>query len=256
LIDLGYFKQTVFQEIDDGDAFFVSRLQTQTNLYWNKDDEHPLALLDLLKEQSETCGEFALYLGAKARLKTRVVFVKVPPDILEERRRKAKAAAKRKGRMCSQRHLDLLAWALFITNAPIEMLSSEQVALIYRVRWQIELVFKLWKSQAKMKEVGVCRIERVLCQFYARLLGVIIFQWIIAEYRFPKNGELSIPKAFGVIQRNATRLLDAIADGWDEVSTIMNKIAQDFQRFAKKNKRRKSLSTYQLLAQSSIGGLT
>ena len=252
LIDLGYFDQTVFQEIDDKDAFFVSRLQTQTGLYWNKDDEESLDLLTLLKEQTQPCSELMLYLGRKTRLKVRMIFSKVPLNILEERHRKAKAAAQRRGKTCSQRHLDLLSWALFITNVPIESLSTEQIILIYRVRWQVELVFKLWKSQAKMKVIGDWRIERVLCQFYARLLGVIIFQWVVAEHRFPKNGELSIPKAFGVIQRNATRLLDAIIDDWYEVATIMYKIVQDFQRFAKKSKRRKSVSTYQLLAQAGV----
>ena len=81
LIDLGYFKQTVFKKIDGGGAFFVSRLQTQTNLYENEDDEHPLDLLNLLKEQSETSGEFTFYLGVKARLKTRVIFAKIPRKI-------------------------------------------------------------------------------------------------------------------------------------------------------------------------------
>ncbi len=253
LVDLGYFDQKVFRDIGGGDAFFVSRLQTQTGLYWNRNDEQSLDLLALLKEQTQVCGEFELYLGAKARLKTRFVFAKMPPEVVEDRRRQAKAAARRRGKTCSQRQLDILSWTLFITNVPIEDLSTEQVILIYRVRWQIELVFKLWKSQAKMKHIGTWRVERVLCQFYARLLGVIIFQWIASEYRFPKNGELSIPKAFSIVQRYAVRLLDAIATNWYEVAIIMHKIVQDFQRFAKKCKRRKSLSTYQLLVQSGTG---
>lgn len=250
LIDLGYFDQTVFQRIDDREAFFISRLQTQTNLYLNKEDANPIDLLTLLEEQAQSCGECTLYLGYKARLKVRVIFAKIPPEVLKERRRKAKKAARRRGKTCSKRHLDLLAWALFVTNVPVEYLSTKQVILVYRVRWQIELLFRLWKSQAKMKLIGSWRIERMLCQFFARLLGVIIFQWFGAEHRFSDSYELSLPKAFDIVKRNAIRLLDAIASNWSEVATVMRKIEQDFRQFAKKNKRRKSLSTYQLLLQA------
>ncbi len=137
-----------------------------------------------------------------------------------------------------------------MTNVPAAWLSPEQVALIYRVRWQIELVFKLWKSQAKMKLIGHWRIERVLCQFYARLLGVILFQWLTAAHRFLATGELSLPKAFDILRRHTTRLLAAMIDHWHDVPVVLEKIIRDFQRFALKNKRRKSLSTYQLLLEA------
>ena len=72
--------------------------------------------------------------------------VRVPQEVADRRRQKAKDKAKSKGRTPSQAYLALLDWTLFVTNVPAEMLSGQQVATLYRVRWQVELVFKLWKS--------------------------------------------------------------------------------------------------------------
>jgi IS4 transposase len=41
---------------------------------------------------------------------------------------------------------------------------------LYRVRWQIELLFKLWKSQGRLDKSLGHRGERVLCEVLAKLL--------------------------------------------------------------------------------------
>ncbi len=46
----------------------------------------------------------------------------------------------------SAEYSELLAWSLFVTNAPDELLTGKDVVVLYRARWQIELLFKLWKS--------------------------------------------------------------------------------------------------------------
>lgn len=250
LVDLGYFDQTTFDSIDQNGAYFISRLQSQVGLYEEVDAPQSIDLLTYLRQLEADVHERDLFMGSTARVAVRLVSIALPADVVEERRRKARAAARRRGKTCSQRTLDLLAWALFVTNVPHQWLTAQQVALLYRVRWQIELVFKLWKSQAKMKMIGDWRLERVLCQFYARLLGVILFQWLSAPHRFFDNAELSLPKAFTILRRHTTLLLDAITRHWLEMPILLEKMIGDFQRFALKTKRRKSLSTYQLLVQA------
>lgn len=250
VMDLGYFDQTTFATIADADAYFISRLQSQVGLYEQVDDQQTFDLLSYLRQAGSGCHEKDLFMGRKTRVAVRLVAIALPADVVAERRRKAQVAARRRGKTCSQRSLDLLAWALFVTNVPTAWLTPQQIAHVYRLRWQIELVFKLWKSQAKLKFMGEWRIERILCQFYARLLGIILFQWLSAPYRFLTQGELSLAKAFHMMQRYATRFLDAILDNWLDVPEILEKIVGDFQRFARKNKRRKSPSTWQLLLET------
>ena len=247
LFDLGYFDQQVFKDLAQAQAYFVSRLQTQAALYWASDDSQAVDLLAVLQSQPARRGELTVYMGRHARVPVRLVFDRLPSSVVAERRRKAKAKARKRGQTASPHRLALLEWALFMTNVPADWLTPDQILVVYRVRWQAELVFKLWKSQAKLKCVGTCKPARVLCQFYARLVGVVLFHWSVAPWRFATMSELSLPKAFRILQRYALRLLDAIAAGWTTVPDVLHRLAEDFLRFAPKNTRKKSPSTYQRL---------
>ena len=247
LMDLGYFKKSHLADIDQLGAYFISRLQTQTGLLAQVDDEQIIDLPHFLSSLPGTQGEVKVYLKAKRTFCVRLVYARLPDEVVAERRRKAKLNAKRRGKSCSQRHLDLLAWALFITNVPSDWLSPQQISLIYRVRWQVELVFKLWKSQACLDGVGYYGLARVLCQFYARLLGLILFHWSVAPYRSIPSGEISLPKAFAVFQRFALRFMDVMRLHARGLAQLLQRLADDFQRFALKTIRQKSPSTLQLL---------
>lgn len=247
LMDLGYFDQKTFAHIAESGGYFISRLQSQVGLYEIGAEQSNFDILAYLNQVGMSSGDTTVLMGSKQRLAVRLISIPLPADVVAERRRKAQAKARKHGHTCSQRTLDLLAWALFVTNVPCAWLSAESIALIYRVRWQVELIFKLWKSQAKINRIAAWRIERVLCQFYARFLGVILLHWLSAKQRVSQWGELSLPKAYAVLRRQTTRLLDAIADTWFTVASVLDKIIKDFRRFALKNKRQKSLSTYQLL---------
>ena len=249
LMDLGYFKKSHFAAIDQAGAYFISRLQTQTGLLAQAADGHPLDLPRFLSGLPGTDGEVGVYLKTDRTFSIRLVYACLPDEVVVERRRKAKANAKRRGKTCSQRHLDLLAWALFITNVPSDWLSPQQVMLVYRVRWQVELIFKLWKSQAALDGIGSYGLPRILCQFYARLLGVILFHWSVAPCRFTPAGEISLPKAFEVFQRFVLHLVDVIRQHGRGLAPLLQRMAEDFRRFALKTIRRKSPSTLQLLIQ-------
>jgi len=249
LMDLGYFKKSHLDSIDQAGAYFLSRLQTQTGLLAQADDEHLIDLPRFLSRLEGTQGEVNVYLKDQRTFAVRLIYARLPDAVVAERRRKAKRNAKRRGTSCSQRHLDLLAWALFITNVPSDWFSPQQVMLVYRVRWQVELVFKLWKSQACVDAVGHYRLVRVLCQFYARLLGLILFHWSVAPRRFLPSGEISLPKALQVFQRFASRFIGIMRQHGRGLAPLLKRIDDDFQRFALKTIRRKSPSTLQLLIQ-------
>lgn len=254
VFDLGFFKKQRFAELEQAGGFFISRLQTQTALYGQADEGATLDLLAVLQQQAAAEGELMVSMKAKRWLSLRLIYSRLPEAVAEQRRRKARANARRRGETCSQRHLDLLGWTLFVTNVPTEWLSAEAVRLVYRLRWQIELLFKLWKSQAKLDRLGDWRLERLLCQFYGRLLGLLVFHWLVARQRCWPSGELSLPKAFRLLQRHALRLLAALLISHQAVNRLLAKLSQDFRRFARQTKRRKSPSTYQRLL--NLGGLT
>jgi hypothetical protein len=244
LFDLGYFKQGALAAIHQAKAFFVTRLQTQTALYWQLVDERQADVIGYIEQQKQPSGEVLVYLGAKARLPVRVIYHSLPDEQVAKKRRQAQRNAKKNKRVCSERLLRFLAWHMCVTNVPATRWSVSQVLLVYRLRWQIELIFKLWKSQAKLSTLRYDRPERVACLLYAHLLGLLIFYWLIAPYRAPTDcTELSPVKAFKLLQTAIPPLIRRIAAGWQKVPSRLARFYRDLARFAQKSIRLKNPST-------------
>lgn len=249
LFDLGYVKFEQLQELAKQEAYFITRLATRIVVYRSTEEQQPLDLVDYLRQQAEH-GEVGVYLGLNKQVRVRLIFQKLPRQVIEERRRKVKRTAQRKQHGLTAKHLALQSWNLFITNVPPEWLDSQQVLQLYRVRWQVELLFKLWKSQAKLGQVGRYRKARIVCQLYARLIALVLFNWLAVPWRVSERGELSLPKAWRVFQRFVVRLLEVIAGSWHTVPHLFTQMVDDFLRFALKNSRRKSPSTFRQLVLS------
>lgn len=243
LFDLGYFKKTVFKGLADQQAFFISRLQSQTQLFADPTSSHVLDLLALLRANPAPIQAYPLFLGQQERVQVRLIAYRLPQATVEERRRKAHLNAKRHGKTPSAAYLEWLTWTIVITNLPADRLSDEPILQLYGLRWQIELIFKLWKSYARLDQVRHWGVIRLRCQFYARLIGLILFHWLTAPFRDSTLGELSLPKAFRLLQRYALRLLKVIPTAALDFAALINQLTQDFLRFALKEPRKKSPST-------------
>jgi len=46
------------------------------------------------------------------------------------------------------------------------------------VRWQIELIFKLWKSYCGLREFAHLRRDRILTELYARMIGLVLTHFL------------------------------------------------------------------------------
>jgi hypothetical protein len=253
LCDLGYFKLTSLRDIIAGQAYFISRLDTQCGLL-DPTTEERFDLLAYLRQSLADRVELNLWVGCAMQLPCRVLAVRLPPDVVEERRRKAKDNARRKGRTLSTQKLAWLEWSIYITNVPAAMLALRQVVLIYTLRWQIELLFKLWKSEAQLDRVAGKRRERTLCEIYAKLIGMVVFHYLTAPVRWAER-ELSPTKALQTFRRHALEFAQALGSLPDLLNAL-DKLICRWQRFALKDKRRKRLSTcrrIELVAVQSLG---
>ena len=59
------------------------------------------------------------------------------------------------------------------------MLCVEEALVLARARWQIELLFKLWKQHGQIDEWRTTNPFRVLCELYAKLIAMVIQHWIL-----------------------------------------------------------------------------
>jgi len=239
---LGYFVLARFRAIDEHQAYFLSRFDTKTAIF-DAATSAPLDLLAWLRAHPESRFEQSVLVGSQARLRCRIVVVRVPQEVADQRRRRAHETARRKGRTPSERHLELMNWSLFITNVPARMLSLEQVVLLYSVRWQIELLFKLCKNECALDRIAGRRRERVLSELYAKLIGVVVMQFLLAPYRDHER-ELSTVRSVRIIQHHVTRLITSMGNLDQLIETLQNLVAR-FLKNGRKDKRQKRLTTYQ-----------
>jgi len=169
--------------------------------------------------------------------------VRCPQEVADRRRQKAIENGKRKGRTPSQEYLALLDWTIFVTNVPPEMLSVKQVVLLYRVRWQIELVFKLWKSYCGLGRIAGVRRERVLTELYAKMIGIVLTHFLVAPLRMPEgagaNREIS-PVQVRQILRRFARQLNQVLACLDDLVNVLEETILHIRHFGFKQKRRKN----------------
>ena len=167
---------------------------------------------------------------------------RVSQVVAQQRRLAAHKKAQREGYCCSPAYLVLLGWDMLLTNIPD--LDSRAIFLLYALRWQIELLFKACKSQLAFDHIGHWSRPRIFCQFYARLIGLVLSLAFTADVRFADDFELSFPKALQLIQSAIPTLLHVMRLHWRGWLTWLSRLKQDFLRFASKAKRKKSPSTY------------
>lgn len=127
--------------------------------------------------------------------------------------RVARQKAKEKGYTPSKAHLELLAWNLFITNVPGTVWTPETVVKVYPIRWQIELIFKSWKSHCHLAAINAKKKETVLCYLYGRMLLVLINYALYPQVR----SALWVKKQREVSLLKLVRHFQAMADSWMKV---------------------------------------
>ena len=241
LSDLGYFVLARYRTLAEQQAYFLGRLDPKAAVLTVTGE--PLDLLVWLQTHPEPQFEHDVLIGNQERLPCRLVVVRVPQEVADARRRKAYATARRKGRTPSARHLDLMNWSLFMTNVPATMLTLRQVVTVYRVRWQIELIFKLWKSECALDRIAGRRRERVLSELYAKLIGIVMMQFVLAPFRDGER-ELSVVKVVHIIQHHVPHLLERLSN-LEQFTEALQALAARFRRNGLKDKRQKRLTTYQ-----------
>jgi hypothetical protein len=209
LADLGYFDLDCFVQDNQRGVYWISRLKTGTIVYDAMGRR--LDLLAWLQGSDEIQRDVPIRIGAKQLLPCRLIVQRVPQEVAEQRRRRLRDYARKKQVPLREETLALAAWTLVITNVPVESLSLDEILVLLRVRWQVELLFKLWKDRAKVDEWRSQNPWRILTEIYAKLIGLIISQWIfqIALWSFPNR---SLTRAIHMIQKFAPLMIFTFDD--------------------------------------------
>ena len=177
LADLGYFTLKGLKKLGDSGGYWLTRVPANTLA---AEESNPKEFRPLPQwVTGEETGDRPILLGKSHPLRCRLLWQRVPSEVSQQRRRLIRKEAKRRGRTPSRNQLAMADWTLLATNVPPEMLTVEEGIQLMRLRWQIELVFKLWKSHVEVDEFASHKPWRVCTEFLAKLVAATILHWFL-----------------------------------------------------------------------------
>ena len=71
---------------------------------------------------------------------------------------------------------------LILTSLDVAQFSAEDILAIYRLRWQIELLFKRLKSLLHLDELPAKDPDLVRCWIYAKLIAALLLEEVAGPF--------------------------------------------------------------------------
>jgi hypothetical protein len=250
LADLGFFSLARLAAIVAQQAFFLTRFKLHTRV-WDAAGRCWDDIVGLLEQQGGDVVDIPVWLGAQRAVAGRLVAVRAPKEVVDQRRRRVREQARLDGRTPSAAQLAAVAWSIYITNVPAERLPVDAVLAIAAVRWQIELIFKTWKSQGAIDQSRSKKPWRVICDVYAKLLAMLVSHWVtlIEVWGYP---ERSLVKAIAVIRKSAISLAEDLhAYNQAGLRETLTKMARVMKTTCRMTTRKSAPNTYQVLMELS-----
>src|SRR6266496_2117137 len=246
IADLGYFSLDHLRALGAAGVFWLSRLQVQTAVF--APTGHRLDLIAWLRQHAATPAstiDQPVTLGVGQHLPARLLAVRVPDEVSATRRRKLKAEAQRRGKTVSQARLTRADWTILVTNVPLTLLTTEEALILARARWQIELLFKLWKSHGHLDASRSQKPDRLLCELFAKLLALLIQHWLflVTCWRAPNR---SLVRAAQLVRQFALALAIACTAP-AHLAIAIRRLAAGLAAGARIDSRRRRPGTWQLL---------
>jgi Transposase DDE domain len=241
LADLGFFDMDLLAGYQLNGVFWITRVPPQTLI--KVADGRRLSLWRYLSACPAVRLEEAIEVGAG--LPGRLLAWRCPQEVVSRRLQKALVNAQKKGKALSAAQRAMCAWTVLLSNVPAERLSADAVWIVYRVRWQVELLFKRWKSLGGLAQSRGEKPYRVLTEVYAKLLGVVVRNWLLL-LAGPSNLRRSAYKSFQEVQSWARVLLLVLGND-SLLMQVLAQLAETLRRVAAINRRKARPATFQTL---------
>jgi Transposase DDE domain len=207
--DLGYFSLDDLYEMDQRGAFYVSRLKRNSRIY-TKNPEPEFHADGRVKKSSEylpldvekimvqvkpgdTLEIPDTYIGKEQKLPSRVILYRLTEPQVKKRQKREAYKERTKGKAGSPQGEHLIEVNMYTANIPPDFVPMEKMHDLYSLRWQIEIVFKIWKSIFQIDHCKEIKLERLQCHFYGQLISILLCSSTMFRMR-----ELLLSKKTGI----------------------------------------------------------
>ncbi|MBN4066570.1 IS4 family transposase [Simkania negevensis] len=197
LRDLGYFSIPCFKKIEEQNAYFLSRFKGGVGVY-TLDNEEIKDLGKYLDQKAKENRVVEVYvlIGAQDKFPVRLIAYPVSKQIYAERMRKKRRNTQKSKKTISNNSRSLAKYTILITNIPEEMVSAEEIGTLYSFRWQIELLFKTFKTRVNIHMIRGQSAERVECYIISYLISILAMTRIYSQLAIYSHNHLSRELSF------------------------------------------------------------
>ncbi|MEX0135226.1 IS4 family transposase [Bacillus nitratireducens] len=265
--DLGYFSLEDLDQMDQRGTYYISRLKLNTNVYVKnpnpeyfkngsikKQSEYiQINVIEILNQlkPGETVEYQQAYIGDKQQLFSRLIFHRLTEAQLKKRLEKIAEKEKSKHKTYSDKSKLAAGLNVYVTNVPWEWVPMEQVHELYTLRWQIEIVFKTWKSLFDINHCRTVKQERIECHLYGKLIAIFLCSSTMFKMRQlvlqKKQKELSEYKAIGMIQDHLFFLYQAIQKNTQEVTKLLIRLFHLLEKNGRKSHRYEKKTVFDIM---------
>jgi len=265
LTDMGFFTIKTMRQMDADGLYWLNYAKADLKLIDHRGVKYSLPQY-LAAHGADRIDEMVT-VGVREQLPCRLIAFRVSEEAAEQRSKRAnkntKGRAKgsrsdvrvgkkrkppkkdgRKRHRPSQKRLQMAEWTVLLTNVPTELLTGHEARVLMRARWQIELLWRLWKERG---QVDIWRSEkpmRILCEIYAKLMAMVLQHWLTLLGCW-NNPHRSIVKASQAVQLLAPSMVLSLT-GLFSFKALLQISATMMQR-ACLNSRAKRPNTSQML---------
>ena len=268
LADLGYYKSDFLKEINGKEAFYISKIKNNTAIYiknpnpeiykttGNIKKSTEFIKIDIYKyieelEEYQTIELNDIFIGEKKELKPRLIITKLSKEHTKQRSNRHKESVNKHRGSLNPRSVSWNSLNAYITNVEDTILKTKEIHLFYSLRWQVELMFKIWKSLFKINRVKKVKIQRFKCFLYGRLISLLLSSSIVFTAKTiileEENKEISNFKSFDKVIEYFPMLRQEIFYGEIAITRIFKRLILVIGKLGIKSKKKGSNSTKDIL---------
>jgi hypothetical protein len=120
-----------------------------------------------------------------------------------------------------------------------------EVIIMYRARWQIELLFKRWKSVGLIAELSGKNDSEIMVRLWAKLCAALIQHWLTVMVAWNSKTSYSFDRVAKQVNKIANELIDSLTNSKD-IRGVLERFIRTVKATCKRDKRSKA-GTIELL---------
>src|SRR5690625_3911089 len=188
LRDLGYFSGEHFKKIDQAGAYYITRIPANMTCWTWDDKKRRIQIkpeedaMHLAPGEVHDYGFIQLGVKRKNKFHARVIVQRLTEEQQKQRDTYLKERRRKGGHTQSankKNHIQILA-----TNITQEEIDEQTLYPLYSLRWQVEILFKTWKSLFEIDDVRAMNADRFYCHLYGTLIHILLSSMIAFQCRY------------------------------------------------------------------------